>query len=186
MAPLSRFPVCVRACVCAHSCTRAAARHLAARDYDLRGCIGTLSPLPVEEIVDYALKSAFEDSRFEPLTESELPQLKISVSLLVNYEPAATPVDWVVGKHGIILTFRADGRTYRGTFLPEVAPEQGWNQDETLAGLVRKAGYRRSPIPKEVRDSMRVERFQSVKGSMTYEDWRRWTEEATASHARLA
>lgn len=174
----------------AHSHSRTHARAVglraAARDYDLRGCIGTLAPLPVDEIVDYAFKSAFEDSRFEPLTKGELPQLKISVSLLVNYESAATPVDWVVGKHGIILTFRADGRTYRGTFLPEVAPEQGWDQEETLAGLVRKAGYRRSPVPKDVRDSMRVERFQSVKGSMTYDEWRRWTEEAAGSHARLA
>ena len=32
------------------------------------------------------------------------------------------------------------GRYYRGTFLPEVAKEQGWSKEETLKYLLQKAG----------------------------------------------
>ncbi len=44
--------------------------------------------------------------------------------------------DFVVGKHGIII--EKNGR--RATFLPQVAPEQGWDRETTLAHLARKAG----------------------------------------------
>lgn len=42
----------------------------------------------------------------------------------------------VIGRHGIIL--RKDGRS--ATFLPQVAPEQGWNRETTLRHLAMKAG----------------------------------------------
>ena len=42
----------------------------------------------------------------------------------------------MIGRHGIILSkgFRA------ATFLPQVAPEQGWDLSETLQHLSLKAG----------------------------------------------
>ena len=60
---------------------------------------------------------------------AELPELKAEISLLSDFEPINDPTDWEVGKHGIEIEFK-DGqssRVYRGTFLPNVAPEQGWN-----------------------------------------------------------
>lgn len=52
------------------------------------GCIGSLAPRSLSELPKYALKSAFHDSRFEPLRPEELPDLECGVSLLVDYEEA--------------------------------------------------------------------------------------------------
>eukprot|EP00527_Entomoneis_sp_CCMP2396_P008826 CAMPEP_0198143790 /NCGR_PEP_ID=MMETSP1443-20131203/10406_1 /TAXON_ID=186043 /ORGANISM="Entomoneis sp., Strain CCMP2396" /LENGTH=182 /DNA_ID=CAMNT_0043807077 /DNA_START=70 /DNA_END=615 /DNA_ORIENTATION=- len=95
--------------------------------YDLRGCIGSLSPLPVATaLTKYALISALQDTRFNPIHPSELPMLRVAVSLLVKYEPCQTAYDWTVGIHGIIIQFTVDGTSYSATYLPEVAQEQGW------------------------------------------------------------
>ena len=40
--------------------------------------------------------SAFRDRRFHPIAEHEVPRLKCSVSLLVNYEKASNAFDWEV------------------------------------------------------------------------------------------
>ena len=53
---------------------------------DLRGCIGTFSHEKIEKVLpQYAMISAFEDSRFEPISSKELPRLNVAVSLLVNF-----------------------------------------------------------------------------------------------------
>ena len=51
----------------------------------------------------------------------------MAVSLLTNFEKIEDPLDWTPGTHGIEIEFTKDGRTYRGTYLPEVAEEQGWD-----------------------------------------------------------
>jgi len=51
-------------------------------------------------------------------------------------EPIEGPDAFVPGQQGIIL--EQTGR--RAVFLPEVAPEQGWSRQQTLAALCRKAG----------------------------------------------
>lgn len=70
-------------------------------------------------------RSAFRDSRFNPLEENEIPTLEIGISLLVKYEKGTNCLDWEVGTHGIIIEFRVDGQQYSATYLPEVAAEQG-------------------------------------------------------------
>jgi AMME syndrome candidate gene 1 protein len=62
----------------------------------LRGCIGRLSELSLNEMANYVLLSAFKDSRFPPLTVQELPRLEVAISLLVKYEPADNCLDWEV------------------------------------------------------------------------------------------
>lgn len=95
--------------------------------FDLRGCIGTLSPRPLLTAVgEYALTSAFRDRRFDPIKTHEVPHLRVAVSLLVNYEECSHCHDWVVGVHGIIIKFTERGVDYSATYLPEVANEQGW------------------------------------------------------------
>lgn len=139
---------------------------------ELRGCIGTLSPRQVAAIGVYARKSAFEDRRFPPLTADELPQLEVSVSLLVGFEPAAHPHDWVVGVHGITIAWTdgVDGRQYSATYLPEVAPEQGWDQAQAVASLARKAGHY-PPLSPAVLGAMTVTRYRSSKFSLSHAEW---------------
>ena len=74
----------------------------------------------------------------------EVKLLNVGVSLLVNFTPIENPLAWEVGKHGIEINFtpHKGSRQYSGTFLPEVAADQGWDQKTTLEYLVRKAGYR--------------------------------------------
>ena len=75
-------------------------------DYDLRGCIGTLSSQKICTVLgEYVFSSAFRDRRFHPIVINEVPYLRGAVSLLVNYEDCNDCLDWEVGVHGIIIKF---------------------------------------------------------------------------------
>lgn len=37
---------------------------------------------------------------------------------------------------------RSGAKVFSATYLPEVAPAQGWNKEETLDSAMRKAGYK--------------------------------------------
>ena len=58
-------------------------------DEDLRGCIGTFDQTGKigKLLPQYALISALQDSRFDPISSREVPHLKVSVSLLTNFTP---------------------------------------------------------------------------------------------------
>jgi uncharacterized protein (TIGR00296 family) len=144
--------------------------YFAGRDYELRGCIGSLSPQPIVQLYAFAQKSAFEDTRFDPLQYEEMSSLQIGVSLLVNYEVALHAEDWVPGVHGIIIDFRVGGKKYSATYLPEVAEEQGWSQSEALQSLAKKAGYPEK-LTSALKASMSVTRYQSSKHALTYAEW---------------
>ena len=64
----------------------------------------------------YALISAFEDSRFSPITNEELESLHWGLSLLWNFTPISNPLDWEVGKHGIEIDFYHKSKPYSGTW----------------------------------------------------------------------
>ena len=92
----------------------------------LRGCIGNFSGLPLHQgLREYALISALHDRRFSPITTKELPRLSVSVSLLVDFEDASHWQDWEIGIHGVRIQFNKGTKRYDGTFLPEIALEQG-------------------------------------------------------------
>ena len=85
----------------------------------LRGCIGNLSPISLPHAVpEYALISALNDTRFAPVTLAELPNLSVTVSLLVKYEECSA-LDWEIGVHGILIEYKG----HSATFLPEVSAE---------------------------------------------------------------
>ena len=86
-------------------------------EYDLRGCIGCLSPLPLHKIGEYAITSSMRDRRFNPVEPNEIPNLRCSVSLLTDYEHNKKWNDWVVGTHGIIIDFLVQGKKYNATYL---------------------------------------------------------------------
>jgi len=62
-----------------------------------------------------------------------------------------------------------ESREYHGTFLPEVASEQGWTKEETLKYLIKKAGY--NGKLSDVASKIKLERYQSSKCEMTYQEY---------------
>jgi hypothetical protein len=105
---------------------------------ELRGCIGRIiGDEPLGKLVGtMAIQSAFNDSRFRPLAADELNNIEIEISVLTPMKQVGGAADVVVGRDGVVL--RKDGHS--AVFLPQVATEQGWNREEMLDNLCRKAG----------------------------------------------
>ncbi|MBL7033905.1 MAG: AmmeMemoRadiSam system protein A [Candidatus Delongbacteria bacterium] len=104
----------------------------------LRGCIGHIeSDRPLLELVpEMALAAAFDDPRFPPLLEDELEQIVVEISVLSPLWQADSWRDFEVGSHGVLLR----KGFHQAVFLPQVAPEQGWDPETTLTHLALKAG----------------------------------------------
>ncbi len=104
----------------------------------LRGCIG--QPQPTYPLyygtVQAALDAAEHDPRFEPVQAAELPRLALEVTVLSPRREVASFREIVIGTHGVVL--EKNGRA--ALFLPQVAPEQGWNVEQMLEALSEKAG----------------------------------------------
>jgi uncharacterized protein (TIGR00296 family) len=164
-----------------------ALHHSAESSYELRGCIGSLTPkVLLRNLREYAVYSAFQDHRFDPVTVEEVAQLRVSVSLLIQYETCQDCHDWTVGTHGIIIKFhpaKADGccttpdtksRATSGelsaTFLPEVPMQQNWDQKKTVHHLIRKAGYKGS-ITDHLLQSIHCTRYQSSKCKISFHEY---------------
>lgn len=104
----------------------------------LRGCIGHIEPVESlwRSIRSNAVSAAVHDRRFAPVTLEELAELSVEVSVLTPPVPIENPLEFEVGRDGVILELGH----YRSVFLPQVALEQGWDQPTTLGHLSRKAG----------------------------------------------
>jgi AmmeMemoRadiSam system protein A len=107
----------------------------------LRGCIGVMdSDKPLyRTVIDTAPKAALEDPRFPPLSEEELNEVAISLSILSRPQKLMNPDDVTVGQDGLQLS----KGLYRSVFLPQVATEQGWDRQRYLEQLALKAGLPR-------------------------------------------
>lgn len=121
----------------------------------------------------YVFQSALRDHRFHPIQSTELPDLHCSVSLLTDYEPAKHYKDWDIGTHGIMIEFSHSNRSYKATYLPQVALEQRWTQEEAIESLIRKAGYQ-DKIQMELKQTIRVTRYQSSKLSLSYAQYQQY------------
>lgn len=165
----------------------------------LRGCIGNFEPMPlIEGLAEYALISAFRDSRFRKIDSSELESLECGISLLTNFEDAQSYLDWSVGVHGIYITFPhpslitpsssatpsplsstpnlprlTSHRTFSATYLPDVMPEQGWDKLEAIDSAIQKAGWNGN-ITEGLRRSIKLRRFQSRKCYATWDEYFAW------------
>ena len=139
---------------------------------ELRGCIGTFSHVPLYSgLEDFALRSAFRDTRFPPIALKELQHLSCAVSILHNFEEAHDSLDWEVGKHGIIIEFTCPrGVKRNATYLPEVSSEQGWTKMEALVSLARKAGHV-GKVDKAMVSQMKLTRYESSKVHASYGDY---------------
>ncbi len=104
----------------------------------LRGCIGEIpSTRPFHEVVrDHAVDAAFGDPRFKALTAAEFPDVHLEISMLTPPAEVGGVEDIVLGRDGVYLI----KGTKRAVYLPQVAVEQGWDLDQTLTSLARKAG----------------------------------------------
>lgn len=105
---------------------------------ELRGCIGRIiGDEPLCKLVGaMAIQAALNDRRFRPLSADELNDIEIEISALTPLKQVPGIRDIVIGRDGVWL----DKDGHSAVFLPQVAPEQGWNREEMLDNLCLKAG----------------------------------------------
>lgn len=70
-------------------------------------------------------------------------------------------------------TRRSLRQTYTATYLPQIAPEQGWDKIETVDSAIRKAGWD-GRITEDVRRSVKLRRYQSKKCTVGWEEYVAW------------
>ncbi len=104
----------------------------------LRGCIGYIEALkPLHKTIEeMAEAAAFRDPRFPPISEKELPELDIEISVLTPLRRIKDVNEIEVGKHGIYIK----KGWYSGLLLPQVATEYGWDRETFLQHTCLKAG----------------------------------------------
>lgn len=89
-------------------------------DDSLRGCIGTILPTKQflgEEIIANAIAAATRDNRFEPITNLELDNLKVSVDVL-SVPTIVENLDILDPKRFGIIVSADDGQS--GVLLPDL------------------------------------------------------------------
>jgi uncharacterized protein len=110
----------------------------------LRGCIGYPSPTHALYIgiVEAARNAAFRDSRFVPLKEEELNDIRIEISVLSrpqlievsHYNDFVKKIE--IGKDGLVV----ENPYGAGLLLPQVALENNFNVQSFLNCASQKAG----------------------------------------------
>jgi AmmeMemoRadiSam system protein B/AmmeMemoRadiSam system protein A len=105
----------------------------------LRGCIGNI--IGQQELYltvrDMAIEAATADPRFPAVSEGELKDIDIEISVLSEPKKVEDAKEIKMGAHGVIVK-----RGFAsGVFLPQVATETGWSREEFLSNLCsHKAG----------------------------------------------
>jgi AmmeMemoRadiSam system protein A len=104
----------------------------------LRGCIGHMrgSQEIYRTVQEMAIAAATEDPRFQPVSEEEMEEIEIEISVLFPMEYVHSVDEIEVGRDGLYITLGP----YSGVLLPQVAAEQGWDREEFLCHVCRKAG----------------------------------------------
>lgn len=136
---------------------------LRGKEKQLRGCIGYPYPIKplVEAVNDVADAAAFEDPRFPRLTQKELREIVVEVSVLTPPErvkaekPEQYPSMIRIGVDGLIV--KRGGRS--GLLLPQVATEWEWDSEEFLSQCCVKAGL---PPDSWLLPGTEVSRFQAI------------------------
>ena len=119
----------------------------------LRGCIGTISPTTAciaKEIIRNAISAGLHDSRFDPVTASELPHLTYKVDVLFEPELISGPSELDVRRYGVIVS---SGHR-RGLLLPNLDGVD--TVDEQIAIARQKGG-----IP--AGSAVKLERFEVIR-----------------------
>jgi uncharacterized protein (TIGR00296 family) len=127
----------------------------------LRGCIGNPHPQHplIVEAVQAGILAATSDPRFNPVTLDEF-RLRdcLELTVLSPLDPirSASPPKLkkmiVIGKHGLVV----DGYGQQGLLLPQVAVDEGFDEEDFLTNCCLKAGL---PPDAWLSDSVKVYRF---------------------------
>jgi len=128
----------------------------------LRGCIGYPEPIkPLWEAVQDVTIYASEDPRFPfPVAREELDRIVVEVSVLTLPQEIHAPrrqdlpSKIRLGVDGLIVS----NSFTSGLFLPQVATEQGWDQETFLSEACGKAGL---PFDSWLKGDTRVQTFQA-------------------------
>lgn len=103
---------------------------------------GSLVPQPLRHVRDLVRESVEEDPHGVPLRLRDLEQLQCSLLMVTSLEAALDWTDWTIGVHGIVISFEDyRGNVFSDVFLPSVAHDAGWDKEQTINCLIRKAGY---------------------------------------------
>ena len=104
----------------------------------LRGCMGHTFATQslVLEIQEAGRMAATKDPRFEPVSEEELDDIDISVTILSRFQRVLDPEEIKIGRDGVYLRSGKNS----GLFLPQVATENNWDRETFLQFLGKKAG----------------------------------------------
>ncbi|MBR0075265.1 MAG: AmmeMemoRadiSam system protein A [Synergistaceae bacterium] len=107
------------------------------KDGELRGCIGTLSPIQKtldKEIIANAVSASTRDPRFPPMKKEELSNVIFSVDVLSEPEPIENINQLNPKKYGVIVS-----KGYRrGVLLPDLEGVDTAEQQIQIASM--KAG----------------------------------------------
>lgn len=121
---------------------------------ELRGCIGTISPVRdciAQEIIYNGISACSEDPRFTPVLPQELDYLDYSVDVLAPAEPITSLDELDPKRYGVIVTKGMK----RGLLLPNL---DGVDTIEQQLGIaMAKAGISPDELP------LSVERFEVVR-----------------------
>jgi MEMO1 family protein len=122
----------------------------------LRGCIGEITPTrPLYvAVMHQAVNAALRDHRFPRVHTEEIPNIEFEISALTPPKPVSSYEDIVIGRDGMIISKHG----YSSVFLPQVAPEQGWDLAQTLTHLSQKAGL----PPNAWKDGASFTTFQAI------------------------
>lgn len=115
------------------------------KNKNLRGCIGRFEPnQPLYEVViDMAIAAAQHDTRFKRVTQDELKDIEIEISVLTPRKQISTLDEIKLGEDGIYI----QKGSKHGTYLPHVATQTGWSVEEFVRSCaVDKAGISVSEI----------------------------------------
>ena len=113
------------------------------KDDKFRGCIGYIEP--VKElylaVIDNAISAAVNDNRFLPVTQEELKDIKIEISVLSIPQVLDVPADERLVKlrpliDGVVL----EEGNRRSTYLPQVWEDLN-NPEDFLSSLCQKGGW---------------------------------------------
>ncbi len=102
-------------------------------NHQLRGCIGLIESVQAlgPGIIEITKSAAFNDPRFQPLSQKELEDVVIEISVLTPPQPINNISKIELGKHGVIIKKGLSS----GVFLPQVATDTNWSLEEFLNHL---------------------------------------------------
>lgn len=109
------------------------------KDGQLRGCIGRFEPHEAlfKVIIEMTIAASRHDARFTPVTQDELENIEIEISVLTPRKKIDSLQDIVIGKHGIYIQYGSKS----GTYLPQVATDMHWSVEEFVKSCCQeKAG----------------------------------------------